>query len=128
VDDRYYLVDLPGYGYARASHTERSRLLHLLEGYLSERRSLHGVVWLLDARRDPSADDLAMAEWLLTRRVPVLAAVTKVDKVGTGQRAQRRRAILDAVGLPEDQCVETSARARAGIDDLRASIDALVAG
>jgi GTP-binding protein len=127
VGNRFYLVDLPGYGYARASHAERRRLLELLHAYLAGRSRLRGVVWLLDVRRDPARDDLAMGDLLAARGVPVLIAITKGDKLPRARRAQRRRTIRDAVGVPEDQIVLTSSRTREGIDDLRESIASLMA-
>lgn len=126
MDDRFYVVDLPGYGYARASKADRARYLELLQGYLSERPGLAGVVWLVDARRDPTADDRAMAQRLAVRSVPVLLAVTKADKVGRARRGERLQTLLAATQLPEDQCVVTSARKREGVEELRQAIEALV--
>ena len=123
----FYLVDLPGYGYAKASQRERRGLQTLLRDYLETRSQLVGAVWLLDVRRDPSDDDFAVGALLDGRRLPVLVAVTKADKLGRGRRTQRTRAILDAVGIPSDQCVVTSARTGDGIEDLRQSISHFVA-
>ncbi len=126
VDDRYYLVDLPGYGYAKASFSERKRLLALVRDYLAERKRLEGVVWLLDVRREPSRDDLAIGQLLASRGYPVLVCITKADKFGRSRRREQAGAILHAIGIPEDQCIVTSARTRLGIADLKRSIDALV--
>ena len=122
VDQRYYLVDLPGYGYAKAPKTVRRDLHALLNRYLSERTQLAGVVWLLDVRRDPSPEDLEMGTLIAERGLPALVAITKADKFGRGRRGQRTRAILDAVQIPADQCVVTSAQTKDGIQDLRDSI------
>jgi len=127
VDQRFYLVDLPGYGYARAAKTVRRELLNLLTGYVSRRDRLAGVVWLLDVRRDPSPDDLAMGRLLADRGLPTLVAITKSDKFGRVQRTERSVAILNAVGIPADQCVVTSARTRDGVRDLREAIEGFVA-
>ena len=126
VDDRFRLVDLPGYGYARASKVERRGLSQLIRSYLSSRERLAGVIWLLDIRRDPSRDDLEMADLLVERGVPVLVAVTKADKVSRGRRRERVLAILDAIGVTDEQCVVTSATSREGVVDLRDSLEALV--
>ncbi len=91
VDDRYYLVDLPGYGYARASKPDRRRFHALLQEYLSTREPLAGVIWLLDVRREPSPDDHEVAELLARRGVPVLAAITKADKLSRTRRGERAR-------------------------------------
>jgi GTP-binding protein len=126
VPGRYYLVDLPGYGWARASRAERAGFARLITGYLSGRVPLAGVVWLLDIRHPPSRDDAAMGDLLSRRGVPVLAAVTKADKVTRPRRAERARAILADLDLGDDQCVITSARSREGIDDLRESIEQML--
>ena len=126
VDGRFYLVDLPGYGYSRAGKAERQGLQDLVQRYLAERQTLRGAVWLLDVRRDPSAEDHAVGGLLAARGVPVLVAITKADKLARSHRQERLQTILDAVGLPEDQSVLTSARTRSGIDDLRDSVFAFV--
>ena len=126
VDGRFYLVDLPGYGFARVSQAERRGLSRLITDYLSSRESLAGVVWLLDIRRKPSAEDLEMANLLAARGVPVLVAVTKADKVSRGRRSQRIREILTTTGVHEDQCILTSAQTREGTAELQESLVALV--
>lgn len=128
VGTRYYLVDLPGYGYARASREARAGFARLIRTYLSGRETLAGVVWLLDIRHPPSQDDVAMGDLLGERGVPVLAAVTKADKVTRGRRGPRIRAILDALDLGEDQSVVTSARTKEGIPELRQAVDGLIGG
>lgn len=125
VEGAYYFLDLPGYGYARTSKQERAGFRALLEGCLTHREALTGVVWLLDIRHAPSRDDRAMGALLAAREVPVLIALTKADKVPPGQRRTRRRALAEATGVPEDQCILTSAKTKLGIPDLRDSIEAL---
>ena len=127
VDDRCYYVDLPGYGYARVSQAQRRRLARLLQEYLLSRGAA-GVVWLLDLRRDPSPDDLAMGEFLAEHSIPVLAALTKVDQVPRGRRRQRLEAIVDRLGtnITAEHCVLTSARTKEGIVALRKAIERLV--
>lgn len=127
VADTFYLVDLPGYGYARVSRAERQRFRRLIERYLTARDTLAGALWLLDARRDPSPDDRWMATMLTATGAPVLAAITKADKLPRGRRLARARAIVDSVGLPEDQCVVTSAETKEGVPQLRQAIEQLVA-
>ncbi|HEU4760886.1 MAG TPA: ribosome biogenesis GTP-binding protein YihA/YsxC, partial [Gemmatimonadales bacterium] len=81
----FYLVDLPGYGYARASHSERQRYRQLLGRYLERRERLAGVVWLLDLRHPPSKDDLDMQELLVSANRATLAVFTKADKFSHAQ-------------------------------------------
>jgi GTP-binding protein len=122
----FYLVDLPGYGFARAGKSARAGYRRLVERYLVERRTLAGVVWLLDARHEPSRDDHAMQELLVRSGRPVLVALTKADKLTRSARADRVREIAVALGLQEDQIQLTSSARGLGIADLAASIVAAV--
>lgn len=122
----FYLVDLPGYGFARAAKAARASYRTLVTRYLRERQALAGVAWLLDARHDPSDSDLEMQELLVDSGRPVLAVLTKADKLGRSAQRERARTIAQALALPEDQVQLTSARSGEGIADLGASILALV--
>ena len=93
VNKRFYFVDLPGYGYAKVSKTERESWGELLEKYLTECKHLIGLVLLLDARREPSEEDLMLTEWLEERKLPVIIALTKADKLGRGDLGNKVREI-----------------------------------
>jgi GTP-binding protein len=123
--DGAYLLDLPGYGYARASHGERSAFRGLLTHVLRRDR-LSGVVWLLDLRRTLSAEDRAMQDALAERGTRVLATFTKADKLARGARRTRDRELRAELGLADDQCVLTSARTGDGMTELREAIAGLV--
>ena len=127
VDERLYLVDLPGYGYARVPKTERRRLRELIEQYLQCRRELAGVVWLMDVRRTPSQDDMDIADKLAEAGIPILLAITKSDKLARQRRADQMRSILEVVQLSQQQAIVTSAVTKEGMDDLKESILALAA-
>ncbi len=126
VAESFFLVDLPGYGYARVSKRERRGFSKLIQDYLAARKELIGVVWLLDIRRDPSREDLEFADLLALRTLPTLVAITKADKVGRSKRLARVRAIAESAEVPESNCLITSARTKEGIGDLVVSIEALV--
>jgi GTP-binding protein len=124
----FYLVDLPGYGFARAGKAARAGYRRLVNTYLLERPTLAGVVWLLDVRHEPSKDDLEMQELLAQSGRPVLVALTKGDKLTRSVQAQRTRALAVALGLHEDQVQLTSSTSRLGIAELAESIVAAVGG
>ena len=126
IDSRFYLIDLPGYGYAKVSKAERAGFSKLIKTYLSKRHDLIGVVWLLDIRRDPSREDFEIAEMFEDRETPALIAITKADKVSRTHRSRRLKAIAEALGVTESQCLLTSATSNDGIGDLVESIEALV--
>jgi len=121
----FYFLDLPGYGYAKATKTDRAAFQRLLVGCL-DRARLAGVVWLLDIRRAPSEDDGAMQDLFAARQTRVLAALTKSDKLPQGERRRRERALAAALRLDADQAVVTSARTGEGITELREAIAAFV--
>lgn len=120
---RFYLIDLPGYGFARASKTARAGYRRLVDGYLTGRATLAGVVWLLDIRHQPSKDDLAMQELLIASHRPVLAVLTKADKLSRSAQTTRTRELAAALGLPDDQLEVTSSKSKVGMKDLWASIE-----
>jgi GTP-binding protein len=124
----FYLVDLPGYGFARAGKAARAGYRRLVTRYLGERSTLAGVVWLLDVRHPPSKDDLEMQDLLVESGRPVLAALTKSDKLTRTAGAERARAIAERLGLPQDQVQLVSSRTRQGIVELGDSILAIVGG
>ncbi len=81
VEDQLYFVDVPGYGYAKVSKKQREAFGHMIEEYITSRKQLRGVISLVDARHDPSADDIAMYEWLHYYNIPILVVATKSDKI-----------------------------------------------
>jgi len=86
LDGRLAFVDLPGYGFARVPEAVKQHWKTLVEGYLEGRRQLRGVVVIVDVRRGIQDDDRALIEYLAAQRIPVLLAVTKIDKLARGER------------------------------------------
>ncbi len=123
-----YFLDLPGYGFARASKSARETFRRLLEGVATERASLTGVVWLLDIRHPPSKDDLAIRELLAVSGRPVLAVLTKADKLGRGGQVDAAAARAKELGMAPDELILSSGTTGLGMSDLGDSILALVSG
>jgi GTP-binding protein len=117
-----YLVDLPGYGFARASKSDRAGYRKLITRYLLSRPTLAGIVWLLDIRHDPSKEDREMQELLEESGRPVLAVFTKADKLTRSALTMRQRELADILGLGPEQIVLTSSRTGQGIAELAASV------
>lgn len=123
--DRFYLVDVPGYGWAKVGLKERTAWRRLVERYIAERPQLKAVLWLLDIRRDPSPDDLAIGTLLAQRQMPTLVVLTKGDQVPRGQRKARVAAIAAALKLDEEALLVTSAKTREGAEELRDAVSGL---
>ncbi len=122
VDDRFCLVDLPGYGYARVSEEEKERWAYLIEDYLHHRRNLKGVIQIVDARREPTDDDHLMLDWLQSAGLKFIIAATKCDKLNRSQREPQRSMIAESFGVDSQEVVLTSARERDGRKPLRTFI------
>ena len=121
-----YFLDLPGYGFAKASKSARESFRRLLERVATQRDSLTGVVWLLDVRHPPSKDDLTIRELLAVSGRPVLAVLTKADKLGRGGRQDALAARARELGMAADELILTSGTTGLGMGDLGESILALV--
>lgn len=100
VDDRFYLVDLPGYGYAKVSKKMKEAWGELIESYLTRSESLIGLVLLLDARREPTPEDLQLLAWLEARQLPAMLVLTKADKLSRNQLNQKLALAERELGLP----------------------------
>jgi GTP-binding protein len=94
----FYFVDLPGYGYAKVSQTEREHWRRLIENYLEKSAQLRGVVALIDSRHGPLESDLELLTWLSHLRQRVVVVATKADKLSNKQRTERQREITSALG------------------------------
>ena len=86
IDGKYHLVDLPGYGYAQVSVALRESWRPLIESYLANRKTLAGVLLLIDIRRGVQDEELDFVPWLAERDVPVIVALTKADKLAKNKR------------------------------------------
>jgi len=118
IDDRYYIVDLPGYGYAKVPKTVAAQWGDLVRSYLEEADSLEEIFLLVDIRRTPTGEDLMMHRWLEEAKVRWRAVMTKVDKVSRRERDAGLRTIegkLSGNGLPP---IAFSSMTREGVDEI----------
>jgi len=119
VNRKFYLVDLPGYGYARVSKKERLAWGPLIENYLSQREQLRLSVHVVDIRHPPSELDLMMAEWLIFYKQPFITVATKADKISRGRRIRNLHMIREGLGLPsEKKILSFSAVEKSGVTDI----------
>lgn len=124
INDILHFVDLPGYGFARAPKAVRERWQPMIRGYLDGRDNLRAVVWLLDARRDPSDEDLRFLDWLEEAERPTIPVVTKVDKLSRNELVRRLAAISRVTGLDRELFTTFSAVTREGVAEVWARIEA----
>lgn len=102
VEDKLYFVDVPGYGYAKVSKSQREAFGVMIEEYITSRKQLRGVISLVDARHEPSEDDISMYEWLHYYNIPILVVATKSDKISRGKFNKAESVIKKALGFDNE--------------------------
>ncbi|HEY5921473.1 MAG TPA: ribosome biogenesis GTP-binding protein YihA/YsxC [Kofleriaceae bacterium] len=117
IDGKFHLVDLPGYGYAEVSREMRESWRPLIESYLAERKTLAGVLLLIDVRRGVQDEELDFVPWLEARGTPIVVALTKADKLAKNKRMLEVTKAKKALGLKRDP-LAVSAQTADGIDPL----------
>ena len=113
-----YLVDLPGYGYAKASRSVRESWERLVNSYLEDRVPLQLCVFIVDARHEPSAGDQMLREWLDHHGHPYVVVANKMDKLGRGEGKRRERSLAETIGPSADAVVPVSATKGTGVGEL----------
>ena len=127
INDAMYLVDLPGYGYAKVSESEKEKWGKMIERYLQTSKKLKAVFLLIDIRHDPSANDRQMYEWMVYQGyVPIIIA-TKLDKIKRSQLQKNVKAIREGLNVqPGTIIIPFSAETKQGRDEIWELIDSLV--
>lgn len=121
-----WLVDLPGYGYAKVSDAERRRWQGMIEGYLTTRSTLRRILVLVDGAVGPTPLDVQTVEWLEHIGRPLLVVATKTDKVGASKRERRRREVAAGLEIDRGALRWVSAAKGTGIAELRAEITSML--
>jgi len=127
VNDQFFLVDLPGYGFARVPEGMRDAWAGMIEWYLSESEPLRGVVHMVDARHDPTPHDERMVSYLADLGLPTLVVLNKIDKLKRMQREKSAATAVAHLGVDPGQLLPFSARTGEGREELLEAIEELVA-
>lgn len=127
VNDTFYLIDVPGYGYAATDKKTQAKFGMMIEEYLEKREELKRVFMLIDFRMKPTEDDLLMYNFLKYYNLPVTVIATKADKVGGSKKAKNLKMILDTLDLViGDDLIVFSAVNKLGVKDIHKKIEDLV--
>lgn len=119
INDNMYLVDLPGYGYAKVSEREKVQWGKLIERYLHTSKQLKAVFLLIDIRHDPSANDKMMYDWIVAQGYNPIIIATKLDKLKRSQIAKHVKMIKQGLNLvPGTQIIPFSAVSKQGRDEI----------
>ncbi len=126
INEAFYLVDLPGYGYARAEKKEIERWGTMMEGYFASSEALCGAVHIVDIRHDPTKDDLQMNAFLRARGIPFIVCANKCDKISRGARMKYLAPILRQLQVQPWQVVCFSSESGDGRDRMLEELDTLL--
>ena len=127
VNDSFYLIDVPGYGYAAVDKKTQAKFGMMIEEYLEKREELKRVFMLIDYRHKPSEDDLLMYNFLKYYNLPVTVVATKADKVPGSQKQKNLKIILDTLDLVVgDDLVVFSSNTKLGVKEVVKKIEDLV--
>ena len=125
INNLITFVDLPGYGYAKVPTAVRKKWGPMIETYLSNRRTLKGVVVIMDIRRIPRQEEHELIEWLKYFSIDGILVLTKTDKLSKSKRLKQHNAIAEALTIDPDKLILFSAKSRQGRDAVWDAINSL---
>lgn len=119
VNDNFYLIDVPGYGYASVNHEQQKKMGLMIEEYLEKREEMKRVFMLVDFRMKPTENDVLMYQFLKYYNIPVTLVLTKADKVSTSKKERNLKVIKDTINLAVgDDLVLFSSVTKQGKDEI----------
>ncbi|MDD3613287.1 MAG: ribosome biogenesis GTP-binding protein YihA/YsxC [Eubacteriales bacterium] len=128
VNQNFYIVDLPGYGFAKVSKSEKEKWGTMIDQYFSTAKQLQLLIMLVDIRHDPTREDKQMAEWIRYYKIPVILALTKSDKLGKTRIKPRAAQIKKELGFSGDiMHIPCSSVTGYGLDEIQDSLDHYIA-
>lgn len=128
INEEFRMVDLPGYGYAAVSKSEKTKWAEIIETYLNSRENLREVILLVDIRHEPSVQDVQMYEWILSYGFTGFVIATKADKISKGKIKAHEKVVADTLGIEDrDLIFPYSATTKFGLDFLHQQIENIIA-
>lgn len=128
INDAMYLTDLPGYGFAKVSQSEKEKWGKMIEKYLNTSKQLRAIFLLIDIRHDPSANDKQMYDWMVYQGFHPIIIATKLDKINRSQIQKHVKAIKTGLNVqPDTVIIPFSATTKQGRDEIWALMDEIIA-
>jgi len=119
IEETLFFVDVPGYGYAKVAKTERATWGRMIETYMTDREPLAACIHIVDLRHAPSADDVAMYEFLKHHEIPAIVIATKADKIPKGKWQKHLKVVKDTLDFdPLDDIIVFSSETGLGKDEV----------
>lgn len=126
INNQWYFVDLPGYGFAKVSKTEKMKWAKMIENYLVKREPLKGIMQLIDIRHPPSDSDIMMHEWLNKIELPILVVATKSDKISRGAQPKHLAAIRKGLDMQDNIPLSFSAETGQGVGEIHKALEEIL--
>lgn len=127
INEEFYLVDVPGYGYAAVNKEQQKKMGMMIEDYIRNRSQLRTIFMLVDFRHKPSEDDILMYNFLKHFEIPVILVATKIDKVSKNAREKQKRLIKENINLVlGDEIVLFSSATKEGKAEVQEMLDKLI--
>ena len=127
VNNNFYLIDVPGYGYAQVDKKTQAKFGMMIEDYLEKRKELKRVFLLIDFRHKPTEDDILMYNFLKYYNLPVTVIATKADKVGGSKKQKHLKDVLDTLDLVVgDDLIVFSSNTKLGVKEVLSKIESLI--
>ena len=124
IEDQLFFVDIPGYGYAKVSKTERAAWGKMIEKYFMSREPLKAVVLIIDIRHNPTADDCMMYDFLKHYNIPVIVVATKADKIPKGKWDKHKKIVRETLQMDkQDPLIVFSSEKGIGFEQAWAEIE-----
>lgn len=124
INDSFYIVDLPGYGFARVSQNEKRKWGNMIETFLASSPNLLGMIHLVDIRHNPTVDDITMMDWILHFNMPLTVVATKADKLGKTRIKPQADKIREKLQISKDiPLIPFSSQTKYGKEALLESLD-----
>lgn len=129
INDQMYLVDLPGYGYAKANENEKAKWGKMVEKYLHQSKQLRAVFLLIDIRHEPSANDRQMYEWILQQGFAPVIIATKLDKINRSQVPKHLKMLREGLKVVKDTIIiPYSSMTKQGREEIYELLDSYLKG
>lgn len=126
INDNFYLVDVPGYGYAKVSKKLKSKFGMIIEDYLEGRNNLKHVFMLVDFRHKPTSDDVMMYDFLKYYNIPLTIIATKADKVKKNSFIKNKKLITDTFNISEDELILFSTVTKMGKQEVLNKVETML--
>ncbi|MBQ7530038.1 ribosome biogenesis GTP-binding protein YsxC, partial [bacterium] len=127
INENWYLVDLPGYGFAKVSKAEKERWGRSLEEFLAKRSGIRLAILLVDCRHEVKDSDLQMYDWLCNAQLPVLIILTKTDKISKQQLIKAKARAAQTFKLPIEQILSLSILTGNGLEEINKYLEKVLA-